>query len=219
MLTKEQNDRLTRVGPETPAGELLRRYWHPVSVAAELTDKAPTKCVRVLGEDLVLFRDKGGNVGLVADRCPHRGASLSYGRVEKRGIACAYHGWLFNTKGDCLETPAEPAESKFHLTVKVKSYPVQKFVGLYWTYMGPQPVLHPGPPPSACGSWVKTWFYSVTRREMSASLQTDAPTAAPPSPTAGSKRGELPAPTTVGSSTPRGTAWRLRRNPRRANFT
>jgi len=140
MLTKEQNDRLTRVGPETPAGELLRRYWHPVSVAAELTDEAPTKCVRVLGEDLVLFRDKGGNVGLVADRCPHRGASLSYGRVEKRGVACAYHGWLFNTKGDCLETPAEPAESKFHLTVKVKSYPVQKFVGLYWTYMGPQPV-------------------------------------------------------------------------------
>ncbi len=138
MLTKEQNDRLTRVGPETPAGELLRRYWHPVSIAAELTDEAPTKCVRVLGEDLVLFRNKEGNVGLVADRCPHRGASLSYGRVEKRGIACAYHGWLFNTKGDCLETPAEPVESKFHLTVKVKSYPVQKFVGLYWTYMGPQ---------------------------------------------------------------------------------
>ncbi len=140
MLTKEQNERLTHVGPGTPAGKLLRRYWHPVSVAAELTDEVPTKCVRVLGEDLVLFRDKEENVGLVADRCPHRGASLSYGRVEKRGIACAYHGWLFNTKGDCLETPAEPAESKFHLTVKVKSYPVQKFVGLYWTYMGPQPV-------------------------------------------------------------------------------
>jgi len=140
MLTKEQNERLTRIGPGTPAGELLRRYWHPVSIAAELTEKEPTKCVRVLGEDLVLFRDKKGNVGLVADRCPHRGASLSYGRVEGRGIACAYHGWLFDTKGDCLETPAEPAESKFHLTVKVKSYPVQKFVGLYWTYMGPQPL-------------------------------------------------------------------------------
>ncbi|MCZ6626384.1 MAG: Rieske 2Fe-2S domain-containing protein [Deltaproteobacteria bacterium] len=140
MLTKEQNERLTRIGPGTPAGELLRRYWHPVSIAAELTEKEPTKCVRVLGEDLVLFRDKKENVGLVADRCPHRGASLSYGRVEGRGIACAYHGWLFDTKGDCLETPAEPAESKFHLTVKVKSYPVQKFVGLYWTYMGPQPV-------------------------------------------------------------------------------
>lgn len=140
MLTKEQNELLTRIGPGTPAGELMRRYWHPVSIAAELTEKEPTKCVRVLGEDLVLFRDKKGNVGLVADRCPHRGASLSYGRVEGRGIACAYHGWLFDTKGDCLETPAEPAESKFHLTVKVKSYPVQKFVGLYWTYMGPEPV-------------------------------------------------------------------------------
>ncbi len=140
MLTKEQNERLTRIGPGTPAGELLRRYWHPVSIAAELTEKEPTKCVRVLGEDLVLFRDKKGNVGLVADRCPHRGASLAYGRVEGRGIACAYHGWLFDTKGDCLETPAEPAESKFHLTVKVKSYPVQKFIGLYWTYMGPEPV-------------------------------------------------------------------------------
>ncbi len=139
MLTKEQNEMLTRVGPGTPAGELLRRYWHPVSLATDLTDESPAKCLRVLGEDLVLFRDKEGNVGLVADRCPHRGASLSYGRVEKRGIACAYHGWLFNTKGDCLETPAEPAESKFHLTVRVKSYPVQKFVGLFWTYMGPQP--------------------------------------------------------------------------------
>lgn len=140
MLTKEQNERITRIGPGTPAGELLRRYWHPVAVASELTDKEPTKFVRVLGEDLVLFRNKKGDVGLVADRCPHRGASLSYGRVEERGIACAYHGWLFDTKGDCLETPAEPAESQFHLSVKVKSYPVQKFVGLYWTYMGPQPV-------------------------------------------------------------------------------
>jgi 5,5'-dehydrodivanillate O-demethylase len=92
-----------------------------------------------LGEDLVLFRDKKGRVGLLDDRCPHRGASVLYGRVEERGIACAYHGWLFDTEGNCLECPAEPAESKFHLTVKHKAYPVQKFVGLYWTYMGPKP--------------------------------------------------------------------------------
>ena len=77
MLTKEQNELLTRIGPGTPAGDLLRRYWHPVSIAAELTEQEPTKCVRILGEDLVLFRDKKGNVGLVADRCPHRGASHS----------------------------------------------------------------------------------------------------------------------------------------------
>ncbi len=139
MLTKEENERMTRVGPGTPGGEFLRRYWFPVSVAAELTDENPTKFIRILGENLVLFRDKSSRVGLIEDRCSHRGASLVYGRVEERGIACAYHGWLYDIEGNCLETPPEPAESKFRLTVKPKAYPVQKFVGLYWTYMGPQP--------------------------------------------------------------------------------
>ncbi|HEY6199688.1 MAG TPA: Rieske 2Fe-2S domain-containing protein [Candidatus Binatia bacterium] len=139
MLTKEQNERLTRVGPGTPGGELLRRYWLPISVAEDLTDEKPTKFVRVLGENLVLFKDKGGRVGLLDDRCSHRGASLCYGRVEERGISCAYHGWLYDVKGNCLETPPEPAESKFPATVKHKAYPVQKFIGMYWTYMGPQP--------------------------------------------------------------------------------
>ena len=139
MLTREENEMLTRVGPGTPGGELLRRYWHPVAVAAELTEENPTKFVRILGEDLVLFRDREGKVGLLADRCPHRGASLSYGRVEGRGLACAYHGWLYDTEGNCLETPAEPEDSKFHLTVKQKAYPVKKFVGFYWAYMGPKP--------------------------------------------------------------------------------
>lgn len=139
MVTQEENEFMTRVGPGTPGGELLRRYWHPITVAQELTEENPTKFVRILCEDLVLFRDKKGNVGLIGDRCPHRGVSLSYGRVEERGIACAYHGWLYDTQGHCLETPPEPTESKFHLTVKHKAYPVQKFVGLYWAYMGPQP--------------------------------------------------------------------------------
>jgi 5,5'-dehydrodivanillate O-demethylase len=139
MLTQEENEMLTRVGPGTPAGELLRRYWLPVGVAGELTLEQPTQLARILGETLVLFRDKSGNVGLLNDRCPHRGASLSYGRVEARGVACPYHGWLFDTKGNCLETPAEPCDSKFHLTVKQKSYPVQELVGLYWAYLGPQP--------------------------------------------------------------------------------
>src|SRR5207245_8152554 len=137
--TQEENDFLTRVGPGTPAGELLRRYWLPVSIAQELTEDQPTKFVRILGEDLVLFRDKQGRVGLLSDRCSHRGASLCYGRVEERGIACPYHGWLYDTKGHCLETPAEPPASKFHLTVKHKSYPVQKLAGLYWAYLGPEP--------------------------------------------------------------------------------
>jgi len=139
MLSKEENEMLTRVGPGTPAGELLRRYWFPVSVAQELAEENPAKFVRILGEDLVLFRDKSGRVGLLADRCSHRGASLCYGRVEERGIACPYHGWLYDINGNCLETPAEPPESKFRFTVKHKAYPVQKFIGLYWTYMGPQP--------------------------------------------------------------------------------
>lgn len=138
-MTQAENDFLTRVGPGQPAGELLRRYWHPVAVAKELTDENPTKFVRILGEDLVLFRDKKGRVGLLADRCAHRGASLVYGRVEERGIACAYHGWLYDTEGNCLETPPEPSESKFRQTIKQKAYPIQKLVGLYWAYMGPGP--------------------------------------------------------------------------------
>ncbi|MBM2811893.1 MAG: hypothetical protein HW416_2652 [Chloroflexi bacterium] len=139
MITKEENELLTRVGPGTPAGELLRRYWHPVAVAGQLTEASPTHFVRILGEDLVLFKDKSGKVGLIADHCSHRGASLLYGRVEERGIACAYHGWLYDGQGNCLETPAEPADSRFHLTVKHRAYPVRRFLGMYWAYMGPMP--------------------------------------------------------------------------------
>jgi len=143
MLSKEENEILTRVGPGTPAGELLRRYWHPIAVAKELTEEQPTKFVRVLGEDLVLFRDTGGRLGLLADRCSHRGASLAYGRVEDRGIACAYHGWVYDVEGNCLECPAETAGSRFHLTVKHRAYPVQEHLNLVWAYMGraPAPVL------------------------------------------------------------------------------
>lgn len=139
MLSREENGLLTRVGQGTPAGELLRRYWHPIAVAGELTEEKSTKFVRLLGENLVLLRDKQGRVGLLDDRCSHRGASLLYGRVEERGIACAYHGWLYDIEGNCLECPAEPEGSKFHLTIRHKAYPVQKFIGLYWTYMGPKP--------------------------------------------------------------------------------
>ena len=139
MLTVEENELLTRVGPGTPCGELLRRYWHPVSLSRDLTDEQPTQFVRLLGENLVLFRDKSGRLGLIADHCAHRGASLLYGRVEERGIACAYHGWLYDTGGACLECPAEPVGSMFHLTVKLAAYPVRKFVGFYWAYLGPPP--------------------------------------------------------------------------------
>ena len=138
MLTKEENELITRVGPGTPAGELLRRFWMPIAVARELTPESPTKFVRFLGEDLVLFLDKSGRAGLLADHCSHRGASLVYGRVEERGIACAYHGWLYDTAGNVLETPPERNEAIIK-SVKQTAYPVQKFIGLYWAYLGPEP--------------------------------------------------------------------------------
>ena len=135
METKETNDFMTLVGPGQPAGDLLRRYWMPVAVAQELTDENPTKFVRLLGEDLVLFKDKSGRVGLLADHCSHRSASLVYGRVEERGIACAYHGWLYDCEGNILETPPERNDAIMR-SVKQKAYPVQKVVGLYWAYLG-----------------------------------------------------------------------------------
>src|SRR4051812_11231707 len=139
MLTVEENEVLTRVGPGTPAGELFRRYWLPIAPIQELSDEQPTRFIRLLGEDLVLFKDKSSNAGLIQDHCAHRGASMLYGRVEERGISCAYHGWLYDTKGNCLETPAEPVDSRLYLTVKLRAYPVREYAGLYWTYMGPQP--------------------------------------------------------------------------------
>jgi 5,5'-dehydrodivanillate O-demethylase len=166
MLTKEENEFLTRVGPGTPAGDLLRRYWMPVGYTCELTDESPTRFVRVLGEDLVLFKDKSGKVGLIADHCVHRSASLLYGRVEERGIACAYHGWLYDTKGNCLETPAEPADSKFYLTVRIKAYPVQTFIGMYWAYLGPEPA--PVIPP------YDVWVRKDGRRHLYLQPQLDA---------------------------------------------
>src|SRR4051794_9576554 len=138
MLTQEENDLLTRIGPGTPAGALLRRYWLPVATHDELGADQPTRFVRVLGEDLVLFRDKQGRVGLLADHCAHRGASLCYGRVEERGISCAYHGWLYDTGGHVLETPPERNDAILK-HVRQPSYPVQEFVGMYWAYLGPLP--------------------------------------------------------------------------------
>ena len=138
MLTAEENELLTRVGPGTPAGELLRRYWHPIAIAQELDDEHPTKFVRIMSEDLVLFRDKSGRTGLIGDHCAHRSASLVYGRVEERGIACVYHGWLYDCEGNILETPPERNDAIMR-SVKAKTYPVQIYLGLIWTYMGPLP--------------------------------------------------------------------------------
>src|SRR5579871_5024276 len=122
MLTAEENERMTRVGPGRPAGELLRRYWWPVGFAQEVSAKAPPRPVRLLGEDLVLFRDGGGGLGLLGLHCSHRGTSLGFGRVEEAGIRCCYHGWLYDVHGRCLDQPAEPAESAFKERIHHPAY-------------------------------------------------------------------------------------------------
>ncbi len=139
MLTAEENELLTQVGRGTPCGELLRRYWHPVAAAAELTEEKPIRAVKILDEELVVFRDKKGNYGLVGEHCPHRSASLAYGRVDEEGIRCPYHGWKFDCAGKCLEQPAEPADSTFKDRIKHVAYPVQYLGGLIYAYLGPAP--------------------------------------------------------------------------------
>ena len=144
MLTPQENELMTRVGPGTPCGDLFRRYWHPVAVSSELTEERPMKRLRMLGEDLVLFRTADGAYGLVAEHCSHRGASLYYGFLEDGCIRCPYHGWLYDLEGHCVEQPFEPQQSMMKHTIKHPAYPVQKLGGLLWTYMGPpekQPLL------------------------------------------------------------------------------
>jgi 5,5'-dehydrodivanillate O-demethylase len=137
MLTAEQNQLLTRVGPGTPCGELMRRYWHPIAATSELDNGRWNKRVRLLGEDLVLFRDQQGRLGLVAEQCPHRRASLAFGIPTKDGIRCPYHGWEFSRTGACLSQPNEPEKSAFRHKVKTPAYPVEQMGGMIWAYLGP----------------------------------------------------------------------------------
>lgn len=142
MLTKEENQLLTQVGPGTPAGDLLRRYWHPITATSQLASHG-TRAITVLGESLVLYRDRQGRLGLVADRCPHRQAGMLYGAPEQEGLRCAYHGWLFNASGRCLEQPFEQAAdpgSTFKDRVTIKAYPVEELGGMIFAYLGPEPV-------------------------------------------------------------------------------
>jgi nitrite reductase/ring-hydroxylating ferredoxin subunit len=126
---------LAEVGPGTPMGELLRRYWHPIGMISDATDKP--KNVRVLGEDLILFRDKSGRTGLVYPHCAHRGTSLYYGKVDEQGIRCCYHGWHFDVQGNCLNQPCEPNGGRAREAKRQPWYPVQEQYGLIWAYMGP----------------------------------------------------------------------------------
>ncbi|MBC8055740.1 MAG: Rieske 2Fe-2S domain-containing protein, partial [Rhizobiales bacterium] len=126
---------LTEVGAGTPMGELLRRYWHPIGLAADAGSE-PRK-VRVLGEELILFRDGNGRPGLVHPRCAHRGASLYYGRIEAEGIRCCYHGWMFDVQGRCLDQPCEPEGGALRHNVRQPWYPVEERYGLVFAYLGP----------------------------------------------------------------------------------
>ena len=139
MLTTAENQRLTQVGPGSPMGELFRRYWHPIAAAAEL-EQQPTKAIRLLGESLVLYKDRGGTLGLIQESCPHRRVSFLYGIPEQHGLRCPYHGWLFNEKGQCLEMPAEAPDSTFRNRVTAVAYPVQELGGLVFAYLGRDPV-------------------------------------------------------------------------------
>jgi 5,5'-dehydrodivanillate O-demethylase len=136
-MTPEENERLTRVGPGTPVGEMLRRYWWPVWFSEQVsTTPVP---VRVLGEDLVLFRDGSGRTALLDRRCPHRGASLELGRVEADGIRCCYHGWKFDRAGYCLDMPCEPENTPLKDEVRQTAYATEEAAGLVFAYLGPEP--------------------------------------------------------------------------------
>src|ERR1700744_2730408 len=137
MLSAEQNERITRVGAGQPAGALMRRYWQPAALVDELANGRAIKPIRLLGEDLVIFCDDKGRYGLVGRSCPHRGTDLAYGRLEDGGLRCAFHGWLFDIHGQCIETPAEPEGSRMCENIKQKAYPVVERNGILFAYMGP----------------------------------------------------------------------------------
>ena len=142
MFSAEENDILTEVGPDTLMGDLLRRYWTPACLTAELPEPggAPVR-VQLFGENLVAFRDTRGRVGLVQEHCPHRGASLFFGRNEDAALRCVYHGWAFDVNGRCVDVPSEPAP--FCATVRMRAYPVHESGGIGWAYLGPRDSMTP----------------------------------------------------------------------------
>ena len=138
MLTVEDNETLCRVGRGTEMGELFRRFWIPAAMSAELPERDVTPLrVRLLGEDLVCFRDTEGRVGLLEERCPHRRTSLALGANERCGLRCLYHGWKFDVEGNCVDTPGEPPNSTLKQRVKAVAYPTIERGGMVWAYMGP----------------------------------------------------------------------------------
>jgi nitrite reductase/ring-hydroxylating ferredoxin subunit len=165
MLARDDNERVTRVGPGTPMGEAMRRYWIPALLARELPEPdGPPVRVRLLGEDLVAFRDSRGRVGLLKERCPHRQASLFLGRNEECGLRCVYHGWKFDVDGQCVDMMNEPEELGFAPKIRTGAYPTVEMGGLIWAYLGPAERR----PPLPCFAWTQA---PATHRHVSKVLQ------------------------------------------------
>ena len=143
MLSIDENNLLTQVGPGTPMGNLMRHYWIPGFMSKELPnpDSDPLR-IRLLGEDLIAFRDTQGRLGLLANACSHRGASLFYSRNENGGLRCVYHGWKYDVNGYCIDMPNEPSESNFGAKVRQQAYPVKERNVIAWVYMGSKKILH-----------------------------------------------------------------------------
>jgi phenylpropionate dioxygenase-like ring-hydroxylating dioxygenase large terminal subunit len=146
VLKVEDNELITRCGPGTPMGNFMREYWVPAMLSSEVaTPDADPLRVLLLGEQLIGFRDTNGKVGLIQNNCPHRGASLFFGRNEEAGLRCVYHGWKFDVEGHCIDMPNEPAESDFRTKVKARAYPCQERGGIVWAYLGPRATPPPLP--------------------------------------------------------------------------
>ena len=146
MLSREDNELLCRVGRATPMGNLIREYWIPALISTELPEAdGPPVRVRLLGENLIAFRVTSGQVGLIQNHCPHRGAALFFGRNEEEGLRCAYHGWKFNCEGACVDMPNEPEESTFKSKVQARAYRCVERNGIVWTYMGSRSTPPPLP--------------------------------------------------------------------------
>jgi phthalate 4,5-dioxygenase len=166
MLSPEDNALVTQVGPGTPMGNLMRQYWTPALLSSELTDRdGPPVRIKLLGEELIAFRDSQGRVGLVGNHCPHRGASLFFGRNEESGIRCVYHGWKFDVSGACVDMPNEPPESNFKHKVHATAYPCVERNGMVWTHMGPR--TNPPPLPDLEGNMLPdgAWNIVAVQRE------------------------------------------------------
>ncbi|MBM3342542.1 MAG: Rieske 2Fe-2S domain-containing protein [Betaproteobacteria bacterium] len=152
MLSASDNDLLTRTGPGTPMGEYFRCFWQPVALSEELRepDGAPLR-VKILGEELVAFRDSTGRVGLLEPRCAHRGAHLFFGRNEQCGLRCVYHGWKYDVDGKCVDMPNVPADAGYHGQVSIKAYPTREFADMVWAFLGPRERMPAAPPQLECG--------------------------------------------------------------------